>query len=98
MLLEANSYFLTLNSLPSDYTSSSPFPTGLLHRAWVGLWNGCFAHDLPLSFLSGVQLGAPQPRKYIGKSHLSAHVFRRAASQPRLETRAVSANLIELSH
>ena len=56
--------------------SSSPFPTGLLHRAWVGLWNGVFAHDLPLSFLSGVRLGAPQPRKYIRKSLLSAHVSR----------------------
>src|SRR5206468_8618602 len=40
--------------------SSSPFPTGLLHRAWVGLWNGFFAHDLPLNFRSGVQLGDPR--------------------------------------
>src|SRR5947209_16009042 len=39
--------------------SSPPFPTRLFHRAWVGLWNGCLAHDLPLNFRSGVRSGAP---------------------------------------
>src|SRR2546426_9832506 len=58
--------------------SSSPFPTGLLHRAWVGLWNVVFAHDLPLIFLSGVQLGAPQHRKYIRTFLLSPHDYRPA--------------------
>src|SRR5437899_207628 len=66
--------------------SSSPFPTGLPHRVWVGLWNGVFAHDLPLSFLSGVQLGAPQHRKYIRTFLLSPHISAsQKSSQPRPE-------------
>src|SRR3989442_9864707 len=65
--------------------SSSPFPTGLLHRAWVGLWNVLFAHDLPLIFLSGVQLGAPQHRKYIRTFLLSPMTTGEPVSQPRPE-------------
>src|SRR2546425_3114492 len=49
----------------SGLSVSSPFPNGLLHRAWVGLWNGCFAHDLPLNFRSGVLADAPQSQTYI---------------------------------
>src|SRR2546422_11176741 len=53
--------------------SSSPFPTRLFHRAWVGLWNGCLAHDLPLNFRSGVLADAPQSQTYIETFLLSAH-------------------------
>src|SRR2546422_5914183 len=57
----------------SALSVSPPFPTRLFHRAWVGLWNGSFARDLPLSFRSGVLSGAPRPREYIGTSLLSVH-------------------------
>src|SRR5437867_12261208 len=60
---------------------SSPFPTGLFRRAWVGLWNVVFAHDLPLNFRSGVLSGAPQSRIYIETFLLSAHVEREATAE-----------------
>src|SRR2546422_11562398 len=61
--------------------SSSPFPTRLFHRAWVGLWNGCFAHDLPLNFRSGVLADAPQSQTYIETFLLSPHVEREATAE-----------------
>src|SRR3989442_13761023 len=61
--------------------SSSPFPTRLFHRAWVGLWNGCFAHDLPLNFRSGVLADAPQSQTYIETFLLSAHTQASTAGQ-----------------
>src|SRR5437867_13007821 len=60
---------------------SSPFPTGLFRRAWVGLWNVVFAHDLPLNFRSGVLSGAPQSRIYIETFLLSPHVEREATAE-----------------
>src|SRR2546427_3543414 len=60
---------------------SSPLPTRLPHRAWVGLWNGFFAHDLPLNFHSGVQLGAPSPDIHWKNFLSSAHVEREVTAQ-----------------
>ena len=44
-IYESSVYIRAILSAPPPLPSS-PLPTGLLHRAWVGLWNGCFAHDV----------------------------------------------------
>src|SRR3989442_14970058 len=61
--------------------SSSPFPSGLFRRAWVGLWNVVLAHDFPLSFRSGVLSGAPQSQTYIETFLLSPHLEREATTE-----------------